>query len=137
MSGLVLLSVASACTPAVAPYSERAYSQAVDLKVESLRLMSLAEQPFANQEKRVQRLQLDMERAFEFARGRPRNEHSTRQWELMMDAESNLMGGFLALWERDDSLQWPFIEQAKQIVSQAFDEIIGLESGKLKVDETL
>jgi hypothetical protein len=130
-ASFILLFVAS-CSSSIAPYSETAYTRAVSLKVESLRLMSQAGHPYEDFAGKVRNLQIELDKTYEFARGRPRNEHSTRQWEILLDRERNLLGGFLRRWEESVALTWPFIEEAKVLVADAFDTIIGLESGKIK-----
>jgi len=94
--------------------------------------MSRAGRPFAEHREAVERLKTDVEKASEFARNRPRNEYSTRQWERLKDPDSNLLGGFLKRWEQQSTLSPAFIDEARRLVSDAFDEIIGLETGKRK-----
>jgi len=122
----------AACSPSIAPFSQTAYKLATDLKVESLKLMDTAEMPFDDQAKQVDMLSLELEKALEFAKGRPRNSHSTRQWEILLDPERHLLGGFFTRWRAEGSLSSPFIAEAKLQISDAFDTIIGLESGKIK-----
>jgi len=128
---LCVCSVIAACSPSIAPYSFHAYQQAVELKVNSLDPMQLAELPFSEQVKSVKDLRSRLSKAYEFARGRPRNDHSTKQWEIMIDPEAHLLGGFLTRWEEQGHLSQSFITEAQSIVSGGFDAIIGLESGKI------
>ncbi len=128
---LCVCSAFAACSPAIAPYSFHAYQQAVELKVDSLDLMALAELPFSEQAKSIIALRSRLSKAYEFARGRPRNDHSTEQWEIMLDPEAHLLGGFLTRWEEQGRLSQSFITEALSIVSGGFDAIIGLESGKI------
>ena len=67
------------CSPAVAPFSARAYEMAVDIKVDASRVVTRAEEPFDRHRSRVESLRIRMEKAEEYAKGRPRNEHSSRQ----------------------------------------------------------
>jgi len=129
-----LLAVA-ACSSTIAPFSQRAYEYATDLKVESLSIMNRAEFPYTENESRVERLKMDLDKAYEFAKGRPRNEHSTRQWEILIDPEKNLVGGFFTRWESEGQLNYPFIEQSQRLISDAFDTVIGLESGKIRLGD--
>lgn len=128
---LCMCSVFAACSPSIAPYSFHAYQQAVELKVDSLDLMALAELPFSEQAKFIIALRSRLSKAYEFARGRPRNDHSTEQWEIMIDPEAHLLGGFLNRWEEQGHLSQSFITEALSIVSGRFDAITGLESGKI------
>ena len=83
----------------------------------------------------VYSLKIELSKAVEFAKGRPNNEISTKQWEILTDENRNLLGGFLKRWEEEDTLSPMFVDEAKKIISDAFDTIIGLESGKIKPSE--
>lgn len=119
----------------ISPYSEEAYKQATSLKVDSLKLMDLAVSPYADHAKEVEDLKTSLQKAYEYAAGQPRNELSTEQWAILIDPDRNLLGGFLKLWQEKGTLSRPFIDEAKKLVSDAFDTIIGLESGKIKPGE--
>lgn len=125
-----------ACAANISPYSQRAYEQATSLKVDALALMNKATEPYSRHQAKVEALKLDLDKAYEFAAGRPKNEHSTRQWEILRDPERHLLGGFLKRWEAapGGQLSPAFVKEARTIVSQAFDTIIQLESGKKRAD---
>lgn len=125
----VALTGFTACAT-IAPYSERAYDQAVSLKVESLQLMSKAVEPYEQHKTEVAELQLNVEKAYEYAKGRPKNEDSTRQWEILKSEDAALLGGFIKRWRDAKTLAAAFVAAAKTQISQAFDQIIELESGK-------
>ena len=124
----------TACS-SISVYSPEAYKQAVDLKIESLNLMSSATLPFSDYEEDVAFLKTELSKAYEFAKGRPNNEISTKQWEILIDENRNLLGGFLKRWENDETLSEMFVTEAQKLVSDAFDTIIGLESGKISPSE--
>jgi hypothetical protein len=133
---LVLLGgVSTGCAPTIAPYSATAYEQATSLKVESLALMDRATDPFARHAEEVNALRLALQKAHEYALGRPRNEISARQWAILLDPERNLLGGFLARWREQSTLSRVFVTEARGLVSEAFDLIIGLESGKIRASD--
>lgn len=129
---LVLVLAATACTATIAPFSSIAFEQATSLKVEALVVMSKATEPFANHRDDVETLKINVDKAHEFARNRPKNEYSTAQWGKLKDPDSNLLGGFLKRWEQQSRLSPTFVDEAKRLVSDAFDQIIGLETGKQK-----
>ncbi|MGB1049104.1 MAG: hypothetical protein ACPG3U_05395 [Rhodothermales bacterium] len=128
---LVLLMLGWGCSPTIAPFSSRAYELAVDLKVDALRTIQRAEDPFSQHANRVESLQTRLLKAVEYARGRPNNSITTRQWEIMTDPGGYMVGGFLQRWEQEDSLTWGFIREASIQIEAGFDAIIGLESGKV------
>ena len=116
-------------------YSETAYEQAVSLKVESLALMDKAIEPYGDHRTEIESLKIKLEKAHEFAKGRRKNEISSQQWQIMITPDRNLIGGFLKRWEEKMTLSKTFIDEAKGIISDGFDTIIGLESGKIKPRE--
>jgi hypothetical protein len=122
------------CT-SISVFSPEAYKQAVDLKVETLELMSFATSPFDDNEESVTYLETELRKAYEFSKGRPDNETSTRQWETLINSDGNLLGGFLKRWEEEEKLSQMFVTEMQMLVSDAFDTIIGLESGKIVPSE--
>ncbi len=127
---LVIWSCAS-----VSVFSPEAYKQAVDLKVESLNLMSFATSSFEDYQEEAALLRTELRKAYEFALGRPDNELSAQQWEILINEDGNLLGGFLKRWETEGTVGEMFVTEMQMIVSDAFDTIIGLESGKIDPTE--
>lgn len=122
----------SGCTPSIALYSPTAYEQSVSLKVESLALMDKASEPYADHKAEVEALMLDIAKAHEFAKGRPKNEISVMQWEVLMDPQKGLLGDVLERWKNEGQLSQVYLTEKKPYIAAAFDQIIGLESGKVK-----
>ncbi len=116
----------------ITPFSETAYRQAVRLKVESLDLMGKATDGYSNHTGEIDSLKMKLEFAYEYAKGRPDNEITTKQWEIMINPDRNLIGGFLRIWKEDLILSPVFVNEAQGVIGDAFDTIIGLESGKIK-----
>jgi len=124
--------ILSSCMPISAFFSSTAYEQATALKAEALTIMELASEDFSDHKSDVDAFKLNINKAIEFAKGRPRNEITVRQWEVLMDPNRNSLGGFLVRWESESTLTSVFVTEAKLLIADAFDQIIGLESGKIK-----
>jgi len=131
---LTLSLILWSCT-SISVFSPEAYKQAIDLKVESLNLMSNATMPHADFVEAVDYFENELTKAYEFSKGRPDNEISTRQWEILINPDGNLLGGFLKRWEEEETLSQMFVTEMQMLVSDAFDTIIGLESGKIDPSE--
>jgi hypothetical protein len=129
----LLAALLTAC-PTISSYSETAYRYATTLKVESLALMEKATDPYADHATEAANLLLEIDKAYEYARGRPNNTISTRQWEILRSPDRALLGGFIARWKTEGKLSPVFITEVKENVSDAFDTISELESGKIKPD---
>ncbi len=134
-AGLLLAGVLARCGPAISSFNPVAYEQATSLKVDALALMERATEPYADHSAAVDSLTVRLAKAYEFANGRPKNDVSARQWHILIDPGRNLLGGFLARWKKESKLSPTFVTEARGLVSDAFDTIIGLESGKIKPDE--
>ncbi len=116
----------------ISTFSQYAYEQATSLKVESLDLMDKAVEDYADHQQAAEALQTNLQKALEYSKGRPDNEFSTRQWEILLSPDRNLLGYFLKRWKDEGKLSPAYTKEAKGLVSDAFDTIIGLESGKIK-----
>ncbi len=132
---LIILLLTAGCSNLSAVYSEQAYQQAVTLKVESLLLMDKAVEPYSAHAQEVELLTKRLQIAYQYALGRPNNEITAEMWEILINPEKNLLGGFLARWEERGTLSRVFIEENQKIIADAFNTIIELESGKIKPSE--
>lgn len=128
----ILMATISACSSLIATYNQAAYEQATSTKAESLVLMSKGTEPYNQHAQAAAALMLDVDKAYEYAAGRPKNEISAEQWANIRDPDKNLLGGFLKRWKKQGRLSSAFVKEAKLQVAKAFDQIIELESGKNK-----
>jgi len=128
---VVVFGLLAGCST-IGPFSQKGYEQATSLKAEALATMDKAIEPFSTQKQGVEALKLNVEKAYEYAKGRPQNEETTSQWEIIRDPSRNSLGGFLKRWEDSQALKRDFIQEAKELVSDGFDTVIELESGKRK-----
>jgi len=131
----IFLSIISCETTSIALYDETAYSQIISLKVDSLSLIEKATESYSLHEAEVNALQKELQFAYEYARGRPKNEITAEQIFLLINPEGYLLGGFFTRWESEGSLKRAFVENAKALIAEAFDQIIGLESGKIRPED--
>ena len=125
------LLAATACIR-IASYNETEYQYATSLKAEALALMDKATEPYAQHQADAEKLTLDLSKAYEYAAGRPKNEISAKQWQILKDPSRNLLGSFLARWQTEKTLGATYVAEKKLQISDAFDTISALESGKPK-----
>jgi hypothetical protein len=128
---LVVMSLVG-CPRHIAPYQQPDYERTVNLKVDAMNLMGKATEPYAQNQAAAENLRLSLEKAYEAAKGIPNNQVVTQQWAILKDPNGNLLGGFLARWQKKSVLKQPFIDEMKAQVGDAFDKIIAVESGKPK-----
>ncbi len=126
----ILLFLVAGCAPLIGPYSPTAYQNATSLKAETLALMDKATQPYANHEKEVESLMVEIDKAYEFVNGIPSNSISAKQWQILKKADGDLLGKFFLRWKERGVLSQEYINQFKGLITDAFDEIICLEANK-------
>jgi hypothetical protein len=129
---LISASIALSACSLIAHYDQVAYEHATSAKVDTLALMDKATGSYDDHQKEIEALVLELNKAYEYDRGRALNKLTVAQWDILRDPNRNLVGGFLKLWKTKGSLGATFIAEKKQQVSDAFDQIIALESGKSK-----
>ena len=130
---VALLALLAACA-AITPYDPTSYKTATDLKAEALLLIEKAKDPPGPHAAAIERVRLKLRQAYEYEKGKgDRNRYTAEQWALLSDPNGALLGGFLKKWLTDNKGQSPaFLEGVGKNVEQAFDEIIKLESRKVK-----
>jgi hypothetical protein len=118
------------CGAKIAGFDQTALQNAVSLKTEALALMDKATEPYADHKDATDKFMLAVDKASKHSASIPNNELSTKQWEILKDPEKNLLGGFIARWKDKGTLSAFFVNEAKGLVSDGFDEIISLENAK-------
>ena len=130
LPSLCLLALASCST--ISTYDQAAYEHATSAKVDTLALIDKATESYSAHEKEVIAVRTELEKAYEYDLGRPLNKITVAQWAILLDPERNLVGGFLKMWKNKDTVGAAFVAEKKKQIGEAFDQIIGLESGKIK-----
>jgi hypothetical protein len=114
----------------IAHYDRAAYEHATSAKVDTLALMNKATGSYDEHAKEVEALVLELDKAYEYDRGRQLNKTTVAQWDVLRDPNRNLVGGFLKMWKAKGTLSATFVAEKRRQVADAFDQIIKLESGK-------
>ena len=128
------LSLALGACALITHYDPTSYKNATDLKAEALLLMDKAKDPPGIHAAAIDGLLLKLRQAYEYERGKGNpNMLTVKQWELLINPQGNLLGGFLQKWKVENRAQSPtFIEETAKLVGKAFDQIIELERAKVK-----
>jgi hypothetical protein len=116
----------------IAHFDQTAYNQIVSVEADALAIMDKATEDYSKHEQEVEDFSTRMMKAYLYDKNRPKNVISDKMWELMIDPESNLLGGFLKRWKSEKKLGKAFVSEAKKLVQENFDRIAQLESTKIK-----
>lgn len=131
----VFLTIFLSCKT-ISNFDQYAYIQATSLKVDALNLMEKATTSYNAHIQEISPLKANIEKAYEYEKHRPKNEITTKMWQVIKDTSRNLLGGFLTRWQTRDSLSAAFVNEAKVQVGEAFDLLIELESKKIKPSDS-
>jgi hypothetical protein len=90
---VVLISIAGCAT--ISSFDQYAYTLTTSLKVDALNTMSLATDDYATNEKTVKELQTNLQKVYEYEKNRPKNEITLKMWDVLLNPEGHLLGGFM------------------------------------------
>ena len=111
---------------------QAAYDKTTSAKAEALALMDKATGSYSANTSEVEKVKLNISKAYEYDRGRKLNQITVQMWNKLLDSEGRMWGGFLRLWQKKGSLPADYIMEKKKDVGDAFDQISALEIGKNK-----
>jgi hypothetical protein len=120
------------CASTISTYDQYAYVQTTNLKVESLALLDKAVDSVSKYIPAIEDIEMKLNKAYEYEKGRQKNEISTQLWEILKSPDKHLLGGVLKRWRDEKQLGAGFITNEKKIIGEAFDIIAELESKKIK-----
>lgn len=127
-SAILFLGLCSCISP---KYSETAYTNAIDLKIETLDLVDKSTYSDYNENVfLINETIKDLKKAHEYSKGFGGvNFASTKQWEILSD---DLFKKYMEYWE-DKSLVSEYVaERYESLFEEAYNSIINLETSKLQ-----
>jgi hypothetical protein len=125
----------TACST-ISKFDQYAYTQTTSLKVDAISVMGQAHDSFPLHQQEVQQVQTALSKMYEYEKNRPKNAITQKMWTVLTDSTGNLYGGFIKRWQKEGTLDTAFIRISQDLVSQSFDQISQLESGKIKPSQT-
>ncbi|MEM6963440.1 MAG: hypothetical protein AAF573_01660 [Bacteroidota bacterium] len=103
------------------------------IKTDAIALMKRAGKSYSSMEGEVNDLKSRIDTLIQHEQDRGEaNSKTVKMWELMMNPNEKLLGGFLNRWENEGKLNGPFIKEIAKQVSTNFDKIIKYEKKKKK-----
>ncbi len=127
---VLILLMTSSCGSSISTFDQQAYTTTTSLKVDALCLMDSAQDKYTNHINEVNALNKNLMKIYEYEKHRPKNEKTVEQWNILLNKDGHLLGGFLSKWEKGVVMNPAYISSCKEQVSAAFDIILGLEIHK-------
>lgn len=132
---VILIFSLISCTTTASFFDQMSYKETISAKIEALALMDKATNDYQSQKEAIDAVTLEMAKVYEYEKNRSNNLETVKMWELLMNPEKNLFGGFIKRWEEESTLSKVFVGEAKPQIEKAFDIILGLENKKIKPEE--
>ena len=134
---LLIASIFTFCATLIGPYSPTSYKYATSLKAETLTLMKKATEPYVSRKQDIEKVTLNLNKAYEYVKGVPANSISEKQWSILIDPKGDLIGKFFKRWKEKKRLSKVYIQEFSSLVARAFDSIICLEANKKETTECI
>jgi len=132
---LIVFSFIYTSCATISHFDQFSYQHTTSLKVDAMHVMDFATQAFTLHEADVSKVQLDMQKIYEYEKNRPKNEISTTMWAKLIDSTGALFGGFVNTWKSQGKCSMAYVTNKKEQIAFAFDQIAELESHKIKPSE--
>ena len=99
--------------------------------------MDHATEDYADFSEQVDNVLIAAEKLYAMQKAREKNTITIQQWKVLMEQKvpatnQTLLPGFFRMWKNKKVLSQYFVEQAHEQIADTFDEILKLESRKLK-----
>lgn len=133
---LIALTFSVSSCKTIANYDDGSFVKTAELKAKTLVLISHADEDFKDHRSKVDDIMVMAETIYAMQKARELNYLTVKQWEIMMKgtgvSSKSILPEFFNMWKKKGKLNEFFIEEAKEQVSTAFDEILKLEDKKLR-----
>ena len=116
----------------IAHFDQVAYTQITSVESDALSLMDKAIEDYTSHKAEIEDVTNKIQKAYLYDKNRPKNKITEEMWNLIIDPDGHLYGGFIARWKADGKLGTIFIAEAKKKMQENFDRIAQLESKKVK-----
>lgn len=117
----------------ISHFDQNSYESAQSLKARALALVARGAEPATKYAQEIASLKSALDAAIAYEKGKGNNNLATQaQWKLLCSPDRNLLGGFLKQWQGGKTFSPAFLDEESQLIGQAFDELIRLESAKPK-----
>lgn len=130
--------------PTIAPYNQKSYELTTSAKAKALLVLGKATEPYDTHIIEVEDLRLQVEKAYEYANGIPKNEIIVGMWNEIrgyiynedkkqwLSEDNGNLYSTLDLWKSQKTLSASAANEKKKQIATSFDQIVGLEGGKNK-----
>jgi len=116
----------------IAHFDQAAYTEVTSVESDALSLMDKATEEYSTHKQEIDDISNKIQKVYLYDKNRPKNKITEEMWNLIIDPNGHLYGGFLTRWKAEGKLNAAFIDETKKKMQENFDRIAQLESKKIK-----
>ena len=132
----IALAISLASCKTIAHYDDGSFVKTAELKAKTLVLISHSNEEFKDYRTQVDDIMIAAETIYAMQKARQLNFLTVKQWDILMKGtgvtNKSILPEFFNMWKKKGKLNDYFIDEAKEQVGAAFDEILKLEGAKLR-----
>jgi len=114
----------------LAPFNQYSFDETARLKKEAFQLIGKAGQPYFLHARKADSVMAGLNRAYQDASIRTKNQESMRRWEILLDTNQASLAGTVTRWRREVTLSPETIAAARKDIADDFDVISKFEGDK-------
>lgn len=120
----------------IAYYDNNSFVKTAELKAKTLVLIGHANEEYKDYRNQIDDIMIMAETLYAMQKARQLNFLTVKQWDILMKgtgvAKKSILPEFFNMWKRKGKLNDFFIDEAKEQIGEAFDEILKLEEQKIR-----
>ena len=128
----VFLILTSCQITKIAVYDSYSHQNTVALKVRIDQLISKSQENYATHQTEMKALLLELQQQYAYEKSKPNNAVTVAMFSRIIGSEKTLLPQFFAMWRQNEQLSPAFTKEAAKQISETFDQIIILETQKIK-----
>jgi hypothetical protein len=132
---LIVFGVSLSACSSIAAYNEKAYENATSAKAEALNIIGKSTEDYNAHKAEIENVKLDVIKAYEFAKGIPKNDAVVKSYEIIINKDGNSPGslfGVISFWKTKGKFSSYYVSEISTKLGKQFDQIISLEQHKNK-----
>ncbi len=120
----------------IAYYDDGSFVKTAELKAKTLVLIDHSNEEYKEYRTKIDDIMILAETLYAMQKSRQLNYLTVKQWDILMKGtgvgKKSILPEFFNMWKRKGKLNDFFIEEAKEQIGAAFDEILKLEDQKIR-----
>jgi hypothetical protein len=117
-------------TPVSAPFDQRAYENAVNVRARALVLIDRAGEKYATRRPEVEALMVEVDTAYTYVQSRPGNQIAIQAWERIRNPQGGSLANYLLRWRERGALSPAVRNERRAQIAAHLEYVVCIEANK-------